>query len=367
MAWHQPRGTHVRARVTRRGRSSAIADMLRPCATRRHPVPRHRRGLAVRARQRTASNACAPSPPRSAPASAAASGCSRSASRSSTTDADASFLVKTKDRFPARLRVHLAATNIRDVVHKRLLHKTPASRGAPPRAVRAAPPSALKLFAYGCEASPPTTSSRSIPSCPGHIDLHPPDHQRAAHPLSRAQGDDQAIRGLLQLLGELFRDQKLAERPSAPRHARPDLRGAAHRPRRRRPGQHGPRPQPMRPDGPAAPRVAKGRGPARTHPRDPAHRRPLVAQCLYDRLDRGNNLLPPSPTPSRPAPPNLLGYSRSHGYKIQSTAGEEWERERRDLGVPREILGEIVHEALAWLLADPDRATLAEPSVPVGR
>ena len=28
---------------------------------------------------------------------------------------------------------------------------------------------------------------------------------------SRAQGDDQAIRGLLQLLGELFRDQKLAD------------------------------------------------------------------------------------------------------------------------------------------------------------
>jgi hypothetical protein len=30
---------------------------------------------------------------------------------------------------------------------------------------------------------------------------------------SRAQGDDQAIRGLLQLLGELFRSQKLADTP----------------------------------------------------------------------------------------------------------------------------------------------------------
>ena len=30
---------------------------------------------------------------------------------------------------------------------------------------------------------------------------------------SRSQGDDQAIRGLLQLLGELFRDQELAEMP----------------------------------------------------------------------------------------------------------------------------------------------------------
>src|SRR5690606_4935537 len=38
---------------------------------------------------------------------------------------DASVLGKMKDRFPERLRVHLAVTNIRDVVHKRLLAKTP--------------------------------------------------------------------------------------------------------------------------------------------------------------------------------------------------------------------------------------------------
>ena len=38
--------------------------------------------------------------------------------------ADDSFLVWAKDRFPPRLRVHLAATNIRDVVHKRLLQKS---------------------------------------------------------------------------------------------------------------------------------------------------------------------------------------------------------------------------------------------------
>ena len=36
---------------------------------------------------------------------------------------DQSVLGKMKDRFPEKLRVHLSATNIRDVVHKRLLHK----------------------------------------------------------------------------------------------------------------------------------------------------------------------------------------------------------------------------------------------------
>jgi len=35
-------------------------------------------------------------------------------------------LGKLKDRFPPALRVHLATTNIRDVVHRRLLKKNPA-------------------------------------------------------------------------------------------------------------------------------------------------------------------------------------------------------------------------------------------------
>ena len=30
---------------------------------------------------------------------------------------------------------------------------------------------------------------------------------------------------------------------------------------------------------------------------------------------------------------NLLGYSERTGYKIQSSAAEEWERERRDVDV----------------------------------
>lgn len=48
---------------------------------------------------------------------------------------------------------------------------------------------------------------------PGQIDLilqiTSALRTRSAH----AQGDDQAIRGLLQLLGELFHDQNLAEQP----------------------------------------------------------------------------------------------------------------------------------------------------------
>ncbi|MCA9517409.1 MAG: BREX system P-loop protein BrxC, partial [Myxococcales bacterium] len=45
-------------------------------------------------------------------------------------EADDSFLVWARDRFPQSLRVHLASTNIRDVVHKRLLQKRPDAEAA---------------------------------------------------------------------------------------------------------------------------------------------------------------------------------------------------------------------------------------------
>ncbi len=41
--------------------------------------------------------------------------------------ADQPFAIGVRDRFPSQLSVHLAATKIRDVVHKRLLQKTPAA------------------------------------------------------------------------------------------------------------------------------------------------------------------------------------------------------------------------------------------------
>ena len=73
--------------------------------------------------------------------------------------------------------------------------------------------------------------------------------------------------------------------------------------------------------------------------------RELVAQCLYDRVDRGNQVADVTDALEDLRRRNLLGYSEKQGYKIQSSAGEEWERERRDIGVPREEISELVQEA----------------------
>src|SRR5260370_22637104 len=85
-------------------------------------------------------------------------------------EADDSFLVWAKDRFPPKLRVHLAATNIRDVVHKRLLAKKPSVE-ARLRSEFEKHRTDLKLFAYGCEGVTPEDFVEVYPLLPGHIDL----------------------------------------------------------------------------------------------------------------------------------------------------------------------------------------------------
>jgi hypothetical protein len=84
----------------------------------------------------------------------------------------------------------------------------------------------------------------------------------------------------------------------------------------------------------------------------------LVAQCLYDRLDRGSQISEVTEALETLRRDNLLGYSEKTGYKLQSSAAEEWERERRDIGVAREVIGEVVQDGLKHLLAIPERPRL---------
>lgn len=271
-------------------------------------------------------------------------------------EADASFLVKTKDRFPQKLRVHLAPTNIRDVVHKRLLQKKPAAE-MQLRALFDQHRPDLKLFAYGCESVTPDEFIDVYPMLPGQIDLILRITSALRTRSARAQGDDQAIRGLLQLLGELFRDQKLADRPVGSlvtldqiyevQHTALDADVQASMARILSQCADDASGLMVR----AAKVVALLELIQDTVPTDAK----LIAQCLYDQLNRGNQLSAVTEALEELRRRNLLGYSEKHGYKVQSTAGEEWERERRDIGVPREAIGGIVQDGLKYLLATPQR------------
>lgn len=264
-----------------------------------------------------------------------------------------------KDRFPPKLRVHLAPTNIRDVVHKRLLAKKPSHEAA----LRAAFEKArtdLKLFAYGCDSITAEDFVEVYPLLPGHIDLLLRITTALRTRSSRAQGDDQAIRGLLQLLGELFRRKKLADADLGTlitfdkiyevQHTTLDSDAQASMARILGQCANDASGLFVR----VAKAVALLKLIQETIPTDAR----FVAQVLYDRLDRGSNVQQVMDALEELRRRNLLGYSEKHGYKLQSSAGEEWEGERRDIPVHREAIGEVVQEALKLLLASPEKPKL---------
>ncbi len=269
------------------------------------------------------------------------------------------FLSWAKDRFPPRLRVHLAPTNIRDVVYQRLLRKT-SDGEARLRALFDANRPSLKLYAYGCESVTPDEFVEVYPLLPGQIDLVLQITSALRTRSSRAQGDDQAIRGLLQLLGELFRAQRLAEQELGAlvtldqvyevQHTALDadtqtsmariLDACADL------------------DDPLLLRAAKAVALLELIQDIEPTTAKLVSQCLYDRVDRGNQVHAVTDALEALRRKNLLGYSEKDGYRIQSSAGEEWERERRELGVSREAISEMVVEALQYLMDGPEQPAL---------
>src|SRR5262249_55231716 len=89
-----------------------------------------------------------------------------------------------------------------------------------------------------------------------------------------------------------------------------------------------------------------------------------VAKCLYERIDRGNNVAAVTDALEGLRRANLLGYSEKEGYKIQSTAGEEWERDRRDIHASSEARSEIIQEALQYLFELPERPRLQGRPLP---
>lgn len=273
--------------------------------------------------------------------------------------ADQPFAIWVRDRFPSQLRVHLAATNIRDVVHKRLLQKTQAAtRQLTDLFERHR--ADLKLYAYGCDNVTSEEFVEIYPMLPGQIELILQITTALRTRSTRSQGDDHAIRGLLQLLGELFRDQKLAEKPVGSlvtldavyevQHTAldSDVQNSMARILA----------QCTADEDALLVRAAKAVAMLELIQDSVPTDAKLVAQCLYDRVDLGNNTGDVTAALEELRRRNLVTYSQKEGYKIQSSAGEEWERERRDIGAPRETISEMVQEAIRVQLAEPDRPRL---------
>jgi hypothetical protein len=263
------------------------------------------------------------------------------------------FLSWAKDRFPPQLQVHLAPTNIRDVVHQRILDKT-AEGAAELRELFDRHRADLKLYAYGCEDTTADEFVDVYPLLPGQIELILRITSVLRTRSSRAQGDDQAIRGLLQLLGELFRRQQLAEQPIGTLVSLDrvyevqytaldaDTQASMARIQAQCSGE----------GSELMLRAAKAVALLELIQDTDPTTEELVARCLAERMDGGNQQAAVRQALEELRRLNLLGYSQKTGFKIQSSAGEEWERERADFACSRQELSKQLQESLKGLMGD---------------
>jgi hypothetical protein len=275
---------------------------------------------------------------------------------------DANTLAKLKDRFPMRLRVHLSPSNIRDVVHKRLLAKS--DRGmAELRERFARHRSELKLSAFKLREGDDLTEEDFLemyPLLPGHVELLMRITTELRASSRRVQGDDYAVRGLLQLLGELFRQQHLADEDVGrlfTLDAMYDVQESALDPdvhtTMSRIANH-----PALRDDEMVQRAAKAVALLQLIQGEEKTTAELVGKCLYRVMGEGDRTRATTEALEKLRGQNLVSYSEKLGYKLQSSAGQEWQAERENLGAVPEKVTDAIQAKVKELLAKPERPRL---------
>jgi hypothetical protein len=277
----------------------------------------------------------------------------------------ASAINKLKDRFPAALRVHLGVANIRDVVHKRLLRKKKQLESDLKQLFKEHR-SGLSLYAYRGDEISETDFVEIYPMLPGHVDLLLDITSGLRSRSTRTQGDSHAIRGLLQLLGDLFREKQLAQYEVGTvitidliydvlaSALNADVQMTIGRALEFC----------QRQENELMARVVKAVAMLELVQDHQKTSEELIARCLYQKLGDGN--LQPQVQLALDAlkGASFLGYSEKTGYKIESSAGQEWQNERDKFGPSVEQKSEWIRDALEKAISSADNARLENLSLP---
>jgi hypothetical protein len=271
---------------------------------------------------------------------------------------------KMQDRFPSRFRVHLSSANIREVIHQRLLQKDPERVAALEALYQAHRPDLINN-AHGGEQLTQADFVDLYPLLPGWTDLLMQLTSALRTRSSRAQGDNQAIRGLLQMLGDLFREGLAdaqtgtlisIDRVFSVQHTAldNDVQQSLLRLRER-----------LRDAPDLTHRVTKAVALLELLSEQIPVTAQWIAQCLYDHVGAGNREPEITEILHQLKADNLLAFSERYGYKLQSSAAEEWNDERRRYGgVGGDKISAQVSERLAYLIGLPGNTSLRGRSFP---
>lgn len=277
----------------------------------------------------------------------------------------ASAINKLKDRFPASLRVHLGVANIRDVVHRRLLRKKREPQKDLVELFREHR-SALSLYAYRGDEISETDFVEVYPLLPGHVDLLLDITSGLRSRSARTQGDSHAIRGLLQLLGDLFREKQLARYEVGNLITIDliyDVLASALSADVQMTIGHALE-FCARQNSDLMARVVKAVAMLELVSDHQKTSEELIARCLYQRLGDGN--LQPEVQKALDALKghSFLSYSEKTGYKIESSAGQEWQNERDKYAPSAEQKSAQVQKALGELLESAENIKLEHLGLP---
>jgi hypothetical protein len=263
---------------------------------------------------------------------------------------------KMQDRFPPRFRVHLGRTNVRTVVHRRLLEKKKSQRQRLKDAFAIHRPK-LSLYALDCATIAEQDFIDLYPLLPGHIDLIL-KLTSALRRSSRSQGDDQTIRGLLQLLGEVFRSG-LADKEFGHLVTLEDVYEVQHTSLAGEVQDSIARSlNTLRADEELSFRIIKVVALLELLADEEKVSAKRVAQALYQRLGDEGLLEPVTAALEDLQRRGVLGYTERRGFKLQSSIAEEWASERDLHVIGGEARSALVKDALEHHMERPDRPRL---------
>jgi hypothetical protein len=278
----------------------------------------------------------------------------------------ASAIVKLKDRFPPALRVHLGVTNIRDVVHKRLLRKKKVVEGELKALFDKHRPE-LALHAFKGDEISDIDFVEVYPMLPGHVQLLLDITTGLRSRSRRTQGDSHAIRGLLQLLGDLFREKQLARYEVGHLLTLDLIFDVLHSALDADVQMTIARALDLakKTDDAMMARVVKAVAMLElaqdTLKKVSAE---LVARCLYERVGQGNQEPDVQRALDLLAGESLLAFSEQSGYKIESSAGQEWQKERDGYVPGPELQSKAIQGALGELLKEAESPALGKLELP---